>query len=158
MAIERKDRPIRTLVIGTVLASLLIPPVVFVVVALGSGLSVVETLMAVVEQFTSRKQNLFVVGALSLLPVVLMVLVIWLVRKFKHGSVDARTLTIGGAAGILAVDIWINFEYWPTFLPQMTYAGFPHGLEFVLGPFFFAPIAMVIGMVIAAVVTRRKSA
>jgi len=155
--VGRKDQPIKNVVLCAVLVSLFIPALIFFTVALSSGLSSPEALTALAEQYVSRKQNLLVIGMLSLLPVVLMVFVIWLIRKIKNRSADVRDLAIGGVAGILAVDIWMNFEYWPTYLPERTYAGFPHGLEFVIGPIFYAPIAMVIGMVAAAMASRRKA-
>ncbi len=151
-----KSQSIKAVVLFTVGLSLLIPPMVFCLVALSSGLNLTETTTALIGQFSSRKQNLLMVGLLSLLPVGFMLLVIWLVSKIKRLTVGKRNLAIGGASGILTVDVWMNVEYWPTFLPQMTYAGFPHGLEFVLGPIFYAPVMMLVGMAAVALARKRK--
>ncbi|NNE09207.1 MAG: hypothetical protein HKN20_11655, partial [Gemmatimonadetes bacterium] len=39
-----------------------------------------------------------------------------------------------------------NFDFWPAFLPSRVYPGFPHGLEFIIGPGVFAPIGMLLGV------------
>ncbi|XOV81466.1 MAG: hypothetical protein ACFHXK_11325 [bacterium] len=150
------QQSIKGVVAGTVVLSLIIPPGVFLWVALTSGMPVAESVSALFAQYLSRKQNLLMVSLLSLLPVVLMVLLAWLIPKAKRLAVSGRDLALGGAAGIVLVNIWMNVEYWPTFLPEMTYAGFPHGLEFVIGPIFHAPVAMAVGMFAVGLARRRR--
>lgn len=57
----------------------------------------------------------------------------------------------------LLVCLFVNLEFWPKFLPARQFLGFPHGLEFVIGPLFFAPIGVGVGC-FAAWLIRRRSA
>lgn len=143
-------------ILWAILIALLIPPMVFFVVALFAGMGMADATQSLLDQYKSDRQNLAFLGAIGILPILLLALVVWIVGKLKRARVGQQQLAIGGAAGILAVLVWVNFEYWPTFLPNKIYAGFPHGLEFVIGPLIFAPIAMVVGMLIAAFVPRAR--
>lgn len=140
--------PLATVVVASVIAFVL-PSLVFLGVALFEGMGVSGTLAAIVEQYSTPRQNLAVLGLVGVLPVALLGVVLWILRFFKRVQSHRPRLAIGGAMAILLVLTWVNFEFWPTFLPDKTYPGFPHGLEFVIGPLIFAPVAMVIGMLLA---------
>lgn len=136
------------------LCLLLIPPVVFGVVGLAKGMGLVGTAGAVVAQYGVRRLNLFTTAILSFLPLVVLAIVVWIIGRFTSMKASRRSLAMGGGVAILLVMIWVNFEFWPTFLPDRVAPGFPHGLEFVIGPIYFAPVAMLVGVGLAAFVNR----
>lgn len=131
------------------------PPVVFFMVALGSDMALPEAFSALCEQFSTRKQNLLVLGLFACVPLLLLSLVLWLHRR-AGGQQEIRSiLAWTGYLPIWLVTVWVNFEYWSDFLPARTFLGFPHGLEFVIGPLFFAPVGMAACMLVAWLVARR---
>lgn len=136
------------------LGLLLIPPAVFAVVGLTKGMGLGGTVEALVAQYGVRRLNLFSVAVLSFLPVLLLALLVWVIGRFTAMRASRRSLTIGGGVAILLVMTWINFEFWPAFLPERVAPGFPHGLEFVIGPLYFAPVAMLVGVGLAAFLNR----
>lgn len=142
------------LLAGVVL--LLVPPVVFTGVGLAEGMGLQGTLGAVLAQYGTRRLNLFTVALLSLLPLLLLALVVFLLGRFTAWTASPRSLARGGALAIVAVMVWINLEFWPVFLPERQSPGFPHGLEFVIGPLYFAPVAMLVGVGISAVLDRSR--
>lgn len=143
--------------IASLVLPVLMPPVVFVVCALFEGLPVSEAMAALIEQFTAERQNLLVCGLIGLFPVGLLHGCLWL-HRWRKGTVSVQKgMSTGGLVGILLVLIWVNFQFWPTFLPERVYPGFPHGLEFIIGPVFFAPVAMGIGMAVGWATSRTKS-
>lgn len=143
------------LVTGLVL--LLTPPIVFGAVALAEGMGLGASARAVVEQYGVRRLNLLSVAVLSFLPLALLALVVFLFGRLGSGAVHRRALALGGAVPIVAVTAWVNLQFWPVFLPERTPPGFPHGLEFVIGPLFFAPVAMLLGVGVAALLNRRHA-
>ncbi len=145
-----------TILVFAIVAAFAIPPLVFLIVGLTEGMELIDILRALVDQYSTNRQNLAVLGLVGVLPIALLGLVVWLAGKTKRIRTSRRRLAIGGVMAILAILIWSNFEFWPTFLPHRTYAGFPHGLEFVVGPLIFAPIAMIFGMVVAAFLPERQ--
>ncbi len=130
-------------------------PLVFLVTALGSGMGIGGTLDALVEQVTAERVNLLVVSAVALAPMLLLGLILWTGRRFGKFEHSVGRLALGGSLAILLVTIFVNLQYWPKFLPARTFLGWPHGIEFLLGPAIAAPVAMLIGMIIAAVAARR---
>jgi hypothetical protein len=136
------------------LALLATPPVVFALVGLAEGMGMAGTLGAVVEQYGARRLNLFMVAVLSFLPLLFLALLVFLIGRFTSVNASRRALALGGSVAIVAVMIWVNFEFWPAFLPERSAPGFPHGLEFVIGPLYFAPVAMLAGMVAAGFLAR----
>lgn len=135
--------------------TLAIPPLVFAATGLGEGMGIGATVTAMIEQYTVHRQNLFLVALPSLAPIGLLVLITWLIGR-RSGVQATRPLAIGGLLGILAVTVWINTLFWPLFLPARTYPGFPHGLEFIIGPALYAPAAMAMGMALAVAVRRSR--
>jgi hypothetical protein len=55
---------------------------------------------------------------------------------------------------IVLVTVFVHLEYWPSWLPARQFLGFPHGLEFVIGPFVFAPVGVLLGYVTAWLIAR----
>lgn len=152
----RASRPVFPILLLAGLAALLMPPLVFMIVAIAEGMGFGAGFSALIEQYQTQQQNLGMLGALGLIPLLLLSVVVWLLRFVKRLRAKRRRLAAGGAIAILAVLAWVNLQFWPVFLPNQTYPGFPHGLEFVIGAFIFAPIAMVAGMLIAGFTGQRS--
>lgn len=130
------------------LSPLIIPPVVFSICALEAGLSFSDTLTAVFEQYTVRRQNLLTTGLPGFFPILLLLGGLWLHRRSGGTQTTRIWMGWGGLIPIMAVIFWVNFQFWPLFLPARTYPGFPHGMEFIIGPGFFAPVGMLLGMLL----------
>ncbi len=131
----------------------LIPPVVFVLTALFVDMSLAESLRAVAAQFGAERHPLLGAAILGTLPVVVLTLVGWLLAR-KLDKLRVRAIAQAGLVGIALVLVWVNVEFWPGYLPDRTFLGFPHGLEFIIGPVFFAPPAMLMAMLAAWFATR----
>lgn len=136
------------------MATLAIPPLVFAASGVGAGMGLAGTASALVAQYATHRHNLLLLALPSLAPIGLLVLLMWVYRR-RAGAAAARPVAIGGLLGILAVTVWINTMFWPHFLPSRSYPGFPHGLEFVIGPVLFAPVGMLLGMAIGVAASRR---
>jgi hypothetical protein len=146
----------RRIALVAVIAPFAIPAIVFLMCALTEGMSLTDSLTSLSEQFTARRQNLFMIGALGLFPVGILMAILWIHRKRGGDQVTRRWMAGGGLIPILLVIIWVNFDYWPAFLPSKTYPGFPHGLEFVIGPGLFAPILMLPGIALGWWAARNR--
>lgn len=133
-----------------------IPAVVFVLSALFADMSVAESLGAVATQFRAERHPLFGAALLGTLPVVLLTLLGWLLTR-KFDEIRARAIAQAGLVGIALILLWVNVEFWPGYLPERAFRGFPHGLEFVIGPIFFAPPAMLLAMLAAWFATRQPT-
>lgn len=142
--------------LSMLLTILLIPPVIFILVGIFSDMSVGSVLSALLEQYTQSKRNLLLIGLFACLPLLLISLVLWLHKRFGGAAALRPILTRSGFLGIFLITVWVNFEFWPDYLPERVYPGFPHGLEFVIGPLFFAPIAMAACMLVAWLVARKS--
>lgn len=136
---------------------LLVPPLVFGGVALASGMGTGGAWATLVEQFAAGQRNLFVVSALGLFPVLLLLAVLRLGRRYDPDGAWRRAGGWSALVVILLVLAWANLEFWPLFLPERVYPGFPHGLELVIAPALFAPLAGALALVVAALVVRRSS-
>ncbi|MCH9648891.1 MAG: hypothetical protein K0U98_11685 [Deltaproteobacteria bacterium] len=147
----------RTVLALGALVILAIPPVVFLGAALQAGLSLTGSFSAMSAQYTAPRQNLLVCGAVGLLPLALLAVVIGLMKRFAPRGPNRAVVAIGGLLPVLAVLLWVNWDFWPLFLPDRTYPGFPHGLGFVTGPLIFAPIGMAVGMLISWFAGRKDS-
>lgn len=142
--------------IAAILLPLLIPPFVFAVCALIDGLTPAETASAVVEQYSRSRQNLLSMALLGWFPVILLGLTVGFYRKFGGGPKrTGRGMAWGGLACIVLILLWVNFSYWPKFFPSRVAPMWPHGMEFVIGPLFFAPVAMIPGILAGWLLTRQ---
>ena len=104
----------------------------------------------------SGRPNLLTSGLLAQIPMVVFLGALALLQKRDP---DGRWLSIAAWAGLapsLALLVWANVEVWPLFLPGRTFPGFPHGIELIIVPLFFVPVAMVAGLLVGALVGRLK--
>ena len=147
----------RLFVVLLVALPMLVPPLVFIMVALAEGMSIAETVNALIEQYRSDRNNLLVVGALGLFPVILLLIVLWIYYRVSKNERYLSAMGWGGLLPVAAVLLWVNFEFWPGFLPTRVFRGFPHGLEFIIGPGFFAPIGMLVGIVVSWFIARKST-
>lgn len=138
-----------------VLVAFAIPAGVFLICALLADLTFEDSLRATAEQFTAERNHLWGCGVLGALPVVLLTGVGWLMKRWLEPQ-RARLIAQFGLVGIALVLVWVNFEFWPGYLPERAFRGFPHGLEFVIGPLYFAPGVMLAFMLFAWLGTRNS--
>jgi len=128
---------------------LVIPPVAFFSCALMKRVSISSATLMVVERYSAEKYNLFISSILGFVPVIALLLIMWISRRFGATRESCQLIAWGGLLPILLVLSWIHFQFWPSYLPSREFLGFPHGLEFVIGPLFFAPIAMCLGIAVS---------
>jgi hypothetical protein len=138
-----------------ILAPLLVPAVVYCIVALSAGLGLGGTIEALANQATGPRQNLSASSVLGLAPALLLLVLLRLVRRFDTENSWRRAAGWGGLIAILLILVWANFEAWPNFLPGRAFPGWPHGMELVIAPLFFAPVAMLVGGLVAGLVAHR---
>ncbi len=125
--------------IATLLVPVLIPPVVYLVVGTTEGMGLTGALAALAEQLVSGRPNLAGCALIGLFPVLLLHIVLWLYGRLGGDATARIAMGWWGLAAIAVVLAWVNLEFWPLYLPARTSPGFPHGLEFVIGPVVFAP-------------------
>jgi len=140
------------------LLPLLVPTAVFAGCALAAGLSPAETWAATLDQYAADRHNLLIIAVPGFLPILLLLAVLWGYRRYGKSERIRRAMGWGGLAAILLVLVWVNLQFWPIFLPERTAPGFPHGLEFIIGPVFFAPVVMALAMGGVWLALRRQSA
>lgn len=145
----------RNVFLPGLLAAFIIPTGVFFICALLADLTVAASLRATVEQFSYERNHLWGIGLLGILPVVLLTGLGWLIGRWLE-PLRTRLIAQAGLVGIALILVWINFEFWPGYLPERAFRGFPHGLEFVIGPLYFAPGAMLLFMLCAWLGTRNS--
>lgn len=144
------------LVVGA-LAAFAVPLLVFFAVGVAEGMGGSGAGAALIEQLDAPRQNLRATAIFGVLPVVLLAVVLGVHRWLRPASLARPALALGGLLPVLAILVWVNLEFWPSFLPSRVYPGFPHGLELVIGPLFFAPIAMAVGLLVGWLVYRSRS-
>lgn len=130
-------------------------PIVFVLVGLANDMSMGDTFSALVAQYSAPRINMWMVSLVASVPLLLLVLILWIGRRFGKFLHSAGAVAFGGSVGILLVTIFVNLQFWPRFLPSLTFPGWPHGIEFLLGPLFASPIAMLVGMLFGSLAMRR---
>lgn len=139
-----------------VLLAFAIPALVFLLCALLADLTLMESLRATGGQFVAERRHLWGCGLLGTFPVLLLTGLGWLLGRWLE-PLRTRRITQAGLLAIVLVLVWVNLEFWPGYLPERAFRGFPHGLEFVIGPIYFAPPAMLLFMLCAWIVTRRNA-
>lgn len=122
-----------------------VPVVVFAAVGFASGMGLAGTMAALADQVAQRRLNPLITGVLGWFPVALLFLGRWLANRWKPEGAWVGSASWGGLVAILGVLVWANLQFWPLFLPERVQPGFPHGMELVIGPIFFAPVAMLLG-------------
>lgn len=135
--------------------SFLIPVLCFFAAALINGLDVVEAIQALLEQCSQKRQNPLLSAIPALLPLLLFALLIW-ARERRNPLMPSQRYAKAGLLAAALVQLWVNWDFWDLFLPHRQYPGFPHGLEFIIGPLFFSPVAIAAAVLIAALQTRRR--
>lgn len=125
--------------------AVLLPGLIFAVTALATGLSPAETVDATIAQYTAPRLNLLVTGVLALVPFAVLAIGLAVLRRFADDRAT-DSAAVGGATMILLTILWAHASYWPSFLPDRVAPMWPHGLELVIGPLFFAPVLAIVGL------------
>lgn len=148
------------LCIGKVLAlglllTFVIPLLSFFVCGVRNGMGLGESAQALAVQLTQPRHNPALSAIPALLPLPALGIVLWVLSRYRP---EANLLHYGVAAlgGLALIQLWVNWSFWDIYLPQRVYPGFPHGLEFIIGPIFFSPLAMVLCLVGVALVARKR--
>ena len=141
-------------ILAFTVAALLTPSVMFFAVGLANGMGLGGTLEATVAQFGTKRLNLGVTSLLGLIPCLVLALAAWLHRRFGGDQALRQAMILGGGVVLLLVLVWANLEYWPDYLPHRQAPSWPHGMELVIGPMFFAPVGVLGGMVVAWIAGR----
>lgn len=153
--VNKRYATIQVLLAGAGLL-LAVPSIVFTLVAFSAGMNPADTCTALWEQFTAERHNLAVVSLLGLFPLLLLAAFLGLRALFVKTTDGLAIYAFGGMLPIFAVALFVNLEFWPVFLPERRFAGFPHGLEFIIGPGVFAPVGMVAGIIVVWLSLRMR--
>lgn len=143
------------MLLWSALCIVLTPVLVLTLCLLFNGFSVGETISQLIAQMQADRRNLLLVGLPAVVPFALLALVLVIYRRWR-GCEGSNTVATAGAGGIVVMLIWANASFWPLFLPGRSYPGWPHGLEMVIVPLFFAPISMLVAVFIALLWVRKK--
>lgn len=139
------------------LVPIVTPWLVFVISGLTVGMSLPAAVSAAVEQSGERRQNPLVVGVPGIVPALLVALLLLILRKWDRSGERRRVVGWVGVSLIGAVIAWSNFQFWPRFLPSRESLMWPHGLELVIGPLFFAPVVALVGCLLTWFLTRGRA-
>lgn len=130
-----------------------VPPFVFVVCALLAGMGVDGALDATVAQYRVDRLNLLMLGVLGVIPFALLTAALLAFRRFGAKE-PVAAMAVGGWTIVTLLLLWAHGSYWPSFLPDRVAPMWPHGIEFVIVPLFFAPVGAAVGMVVGGLVHR----
>ncbi|MEK9509582.1 hypothetical protein WI460_15395 [Gemmatimonadota bacterium Y43] len=148
--------PSRRFLATALLAPVVIPPVSYLAVALGAGLGPGEAVAAMTAQMSGRP-NLITPAVLALLPLLVYIgLIVLLRRRDPLGAWLPRAAWMGLVPALLLLT-WANATVWPLYLPGRAFPGFPHGLELVIVPLFFMPVALLGGLAVGRIAAGRAS-
>lgn len=153
MSREASQIRIVFVLLGGVLLAMAIPPAAFFLTGLTKGMGVGGALSVLVEQYSTERQNLWMISVLGVFPFVLLTIPLAGYRRIK-GPAGLAPMALAGTIAIAAVLVWANLTYWSSYLPSRQFLMWPHGLELVIGPLFFAPVAMLAGVVLGWLVHR----
>ncbi len=148
---ERSGGTTQLLTPGFLVLALATPFVVGVVGFLLGGLVSgvgVDTLSAFLEQAGQRRLNPLIAGVLGLAPVILLLLILAVGARFTPRAGWGPAAAWGGLVPIAVLELWAHLEVWSTYFPSRSMPGFPHGLELVIVPIFFAPVGVVVGVLL----------
>jgi hypothetical protein len=135
-------------------ALVVLPPLLFLGSALYHGMGLADGASALLEQYSAERTNLLVITLLGLLPLLLVTLLLGIRRMLFKTWDGAGLYALCSSLPIVLVTVFVHLEYWPSWLPARQFLGFPHGLEFVIGPFVFAPVGVLLGFVTAWLIAR----
>lgn len=150
-----KNLTTTTVFVATLGLLVVIPAVIFLASALYHGMGVAASISALADQYTVSRTNLVAITLLGLLPVLVVGLLLGARRLLTKTWQRSEAYALGGVIPILAVTVFVHLEYWPSYLPSRQFMGFPHGLEFVIGPLVFAPIGVTAGFVVVWLLGKR---
>lgn len=139
---------------GSAVLLMIIPLMIFTGSAMAGGMGVVATITALGEQYTAERTNLLIVSLTGLLPLLLIAFLIFVRTRLRKTPEGAAEYALGCCIPVLLIAVFVNLEYWPSYLPERQFLGFPHGLEFVIGPLVFAPIGVAVGFLVTWLVRR----
>jgi len=148
----------RTFWLIALLTPFVVPLLVFLVAGLTQGMSPAAVTVALVDQCAGGKPNPLVSGIVGLAPIGVITIVLLGLRR-RVAPDDPRLAATGWGALLAAalVIAWANWEYWPKYLPERKFMMFPHGMELVIGPLFFAPVGVVVGALVGWLTGRRAA-
>ncbi|MEM0911612.1 MAG: hypothetical protein AAGJ37_11585 [Pseudomonadota bacterium] len=115
-----------------------------------------HAISSLIAQYQQMKRNPFFTSLLSVFPFILLAVLVVIAQKRKTSAEKCYVVMVCGALAIFVIMFWINLVYWPNFLPDVPYPGFPHGLELVIAPLFFAPVGMLIGVLCGWFIVKGK--
>jgi len=141
-------------IVAALVGPFVVAGLVFVVVGLSVGMGVGGTWTALAELSMGRRQNPFLSAVVGLFPMLLLLAVLALGSRWWPSAGWGPAAAWGGLAAILLVLGWAHTQFWPLFLPHRVYPGFPHGLELVIAPLFFAPPAAALGVAVGLMMGR----
>lgn len=142
--------------IGSFVLLMVIPVAVFVGAAIAGGMGMTATITALVEQYAADRNNLLIVSLAGLLPLLLILILIAVRARLRRTREGSAEYALAACIPVLLIALFVNLEYWPSYLPERQFLGFPHGLEFVIGPLVFAPIGVLLGFLITWLARRRS--
>lgn len=115
-----------------------------------------QAISSLIQQYLVAKRNPLLTALLGMFPFLLLALLLFIMGRRKANERLRVLLSFVGASTIFVCMFWVNLMYWPNFLPGNPYPGFPNGLELVIVPIFFAPIAMFVSVFLVWLVKRAK--
>jgi hypothetical protein len=128
-------------------APFLVGVIAFLGAAVVAG-SASDALPALFEQAGRRRLNPLVAGALGLAPVLLLLLILVVGPRLAPRWGWGPAVAWAGLAPVALLELWAHWTVWSTYFPSRAMPGFPHGLELVIVPLFFAPVGAVVGVVV----------
>ncbi len=127
---------------------LLVSPIAYLISYALSEQHAGDAISTLLTQYYQVKRNPLITSLLSLFPFLLLAIIQGIAQKRKTHVKTCTAMVTGGSLAIFVLMMWANLTYWPNFLPEVQYPGFPHGLELVIVPLFFAPIGMLLGVLL----------
>lgn len=115
-----------------------------------------QAFSTLIQNYLVAKRNPLLSSLLCIFPFLLLALLLFIMGRRKVNERLRGLLSLTGASTIFVCMFAVNLMYWPNFLPGKSYPGFPHGLELVIVPIFFAPVAMFVTVFIAWLIKRAK--
>ncbi len=138
-------------------ALVVLPPLLFLGSALFEGMGFGGGSTALAEQYVVERSNLVVITLLGLVPMLLIMLLLGIRRAIRKTWDGSGTYALAASLPVVLVTIYVHLEYWPSYLPARQFLGFPHGLEFVIGPLFFAPAGILLGFLVAWIFRKQAT-
>ena len=140
--------------LGMIATLLLASPFAYLITYYLSDAHSSQAFSSLFQKYLVAKRNPLLSSLIGIFPFVLLALLLFILGRRKVNDKLRGLLSFVGASSIFICMFWVNLIYWPNFLPGRPNPGFPHGLELVIVPIFFAPIAMFVSVFIAWLVKR----